>query len=163
MSMVHREVAALDPEQAVMSAMTMEQRVSTSLAQPRFSALLLSLLSVLAAGLAVVGIYGVISYSVAQRTREIGVRLALGARRGDVLRLVIGQGVALAGAGLAIGLAASFALTRLMKGLLYGVSATDLSTFAGAAALLGAVAIAACWLPARKATRVDPLIAIRHE
>jgi putative ABC transport system permease protein len=163
MGMVHREVAALDPGQAVMSAMTMEQRVSTSLAQPRFSALLLSLLSALAAALAMVGIYGVISYSVAQRTREIGVRLALGARRSDVLRLVMGQGMALAGAGLAIGLAASFALTRLMNGLLYGVSATDLSTFAVAAALLGAVAIAACWLPARRAAQVDPLVALRHE
>jgi putative ABC transport system permease protein len=163
MGMVHREVAALDPEQAVMSAMTMEQRVSTSLAQPRFNALLLNLLSVLAAALAAVGIYGVISYSVSQRTREIGVRMALGAARRDVLRLVIGQGMALAVAGVAIGLAASFALTRLMKGLLYGVSATDLSTFAAAAALLIAVALVACWLPARKAARVEPLAALRHE
>jgi putative ABC transport system permease protein len=163
MGMVRREVAALDPEQAVMSVMTMEQRVSTSLAQPRFNALLLNLLSALAAALAAVGIYGVISYSVAQRTREIGVRQALGATRRDVLRLVIGEGLTLAVAGVAIGLVASFALTRLMKGLLYGVSATDLSTFAGAAALLGAVAIAACWIPARRAMKVDPMVALRHE
>jgi putative ABC transport system permease protein len=163
MAMVRREVAALDPEQNVMRAMTMEQRVSTSLAQPRFNALLLSLLSVLAATLAAIGIYGVISYSVARRTREIGVRLALGARRVDVLRLVIGQGLALAGAGLAVGLAASFTLTRLMKSLLYGVSAIDLLTFAGASALAAAVALGACWLPARKAVRVDPLDALRHE
>src|SRR5262247_1491271 len=161
--MERREVAALDPEQAVMSAMTMEQRVSASLARPRFNAVLLNLLSALAAALAAVGIYGVISYSVAQRTREIGIRLALGARRGDVLRLVIGQGVALAGAGVAIGLAASLALTRLMQGLLYGVSATDLLTFAGAALLLSVVAVVACWLPARRATRVDPMVALREE
>jgi putative ABC transport system permease protein len=163
MGMVRREVAALDPEQSVISVMTMEQRVSTSLAQPRFNALLLNLLSALAAALAAVGIYGVISYSVAQRTREIGVRLALGATRRDVLRLVIREGMALATAGVAIGLAASFALTRLMKGLLYGVSAIDLTTFAGAAALLGAVAIAACWIPARRAMKVDPMVALRHE
>jgi len=163
MAMVRREVAALDPEQAVMGVMTMEQRVSTTLARPRFIALLLNLLSALAAALAAVGIYGVISYSVAQRTREIGIRLALGAKRSDVLRLVIRQGMALAGAGVAIGLAASLALTRLMQSLLYGVSATDLLTFAGAALLLGAVAVAACWLPARRATRVDPMVALREE
>jgi putative ABC transport system permease protein len=162
-AMVRREVAALDSEQTVMSVMTMEQRVSTSLAQPRFNALLLNLLSALAAALAAVGIYGVISYSVAQRTREIGIRMALGARRRDVLRLVVGQGMALAGAGVAIGLAASLALTRLMTGLLYGVSATDLWTFASATALLGAVAIAACWLPAWRATKGDPMIALRCE
>jgi putative ABC transport system permease protein len=163
MAAVRREVAALDPEQAVMSVMTMEQRVSTSLARPRFNALLLNLLSALAAALAAVGVYGVISYSVAQRTREIGVRLALGAKRSDVLRLVIRQGMALASAGVAIGLAASLALTRLMEGLLYGVSATDLLTFAGASLLLGAVAVAACWLPARRATRVDQMVALREE
>ena len=163
MAAVRREVAALDPEQTVMSVMTMGQRISTSLARPRFNALLLNLLSALAAALAAVGIYGVISYSVAQRTREIGVRLALGAKRSDVLWLVIKQGMALAAVGVAIGLAASLALTRLMQGLLYGLSATDLLTFAGASALLGAVAVAACWLPARRATKVDPMMAMREE
>jgi len=163
MAAVRREVAALDPEQTVMSVMTMEQRVSAALARPRFNALLLNLLSALAAALAAVGIYGVISYSVAQRTREIGVRLALGAKRSDVLWLVIKQGMALAAVGVAIGLAASLALTRLMQGLLYGLSATDLLTFAGASALLGAVAVAACWLPARRATKVDPMVAMRED
>src|SRR5262249_4475278 len=162
-AMVRREVAALDPEQGVMSVMTMEQRVSTTLARPRFNALLLNLLSKLAAALAGVGIYGVISYSVAQRAREIGIRMALGARASDVLRLVIGQGMALAILGVTIGLPASAALTQLMKGLLYGVSATDLLTFAGAALLLCAVAFAACYLPARRATRVNPVVALRQE
>jgi putative ABC transport system permease protein len=162
MAMVRREVAALDPEQSVMSVMTMEQRVNSSLARPRFNALLLSLLSALAATLAAVGIYGVISYSVTQRTREIGIRLALGAQRRNVLRLVIGQGMALAVAGVSIGLAASLALTRLMKGLLFGVSSTDLLTFAGAALLLCAVAIVACWAPARRAMKVDPMVALRE-
>src|SRR5262245_52452999 len=133
---VRREVAALDPEQGAMSVMTMEQRVSTALARPRFNALLLNILSILAAALAGMGIYGVISRSVTQRTREIGVRMALGAGSSDVLRLVIGQGMGLAILGVAIGLPASMALTRLMKGLLYGVSANDPLTFAVATVLL---------------------------
>jgi len=163
MATVRREVAALDREQAVMIAMTMEQRVSASLARPRFNTLLLNLLSALVAALAAVGIYGVISYSVAQRTREISIRLALGARRSDVLRLVIGQGITLVSIGVAIGLAVSLALTRLMQGLLYRVSATDLLTFAGASLLLGVVAVAACYLPARRAMKVDPMVALREE
>ena len=160
---VRHEVAALDPEQDIMSVMTMEQRISTALARPRFNALLLNLLSTLAAALAGVGIYGVVSYSVTQRTREIGVRMALGAGSSDVLRLVTGQGMGLAVLGVAIGLPASMALTQMMKGLLYGVSATDPSIFAGAALLLCAVAFAACYLPARRAMRVDPVAALRQE
>jgi putative ABC transport system permease protein len=117
----------------------------------------------LAALLTATGIYGVISYSVAQRTREIGIRLALGAQTGDVLKLVVRQGLALAFVGIVLGLAGAFALTRVFASLLFGVSATDPVTFASLPLLLVAVALLACWLPARRATKVDPMIALRHE
>jgi putative ABC transport system permease protein len=162
-AMARREVAALDPEQGIMSVMTMEQRVSAALARPRFNALLLNLLSVLAAVLAVVGIYGVVSYSVVQRRHEIGIRIALGAQAANVLKLVVGQGMILVVAGLGAGWIGAFALTRLMAGLLYGVSATDPATFGGVALLLAIVALAACYLPARRATKVDPMMALRVE
>jgi putative ABC transport system permease protein len=160
---VRGQIAALNKDQAVFNVRTMEQIVAQSVAARRFSMLLLTVFAVVALALASLGIYGLMSYSVAQRTREIGVRMALGAEAPDVLKLVIGQGMKLAFIGVAIGLAASLALTRTMKTLLFGVSPTDPPTFAGIALLLVAVALAACWIPARRATKVDPLTALRHE
>jgi putative ABC transport system permease protein len=141
----------------------MESLLSSSVSQPRFRTLLLSLFAALALILAVIGIYGVIAYSVTQRTHEIGIRLALGAERRDVLSLVLRQGMRLTGIGVLAGLAGAFALTRLMHGLLFGISPTDLLTFAAIPLLLTGVALLACWLPARRATKVDPLIGLRHE
>ncbi|MGH9837354.1 MAG: ABC transporter permease [Blastocatellia bacterium] len=162
-SAVRNEVRALDKDQAVYGIATLEQLVGASLALRRFSMLLLLSFAAVALALAVVGIYGVMSYAVTQRTHEIGVRLALGAQARDVLTLVIGQGLKLALGGVGIGLAVAVALTRLMKTLLFGVSATDPLTFGVIAVLLASVALLACWIPARRATKVDPLIALRSE
>jgi putative ABC transport system permease protein len=160
---VRREVAALDSTQAVTRVATMDQLVAANLAQSRFSAVLLNWLSGLALLLAAIGIYGVLAYSVAKRTGEFGIRLALGAQSGDILKLVIGQGMRLVTAGLVLGLTASLALTRLISQLLFGVSATDPLTFIGIAVLFTGIAVFACWLPARRATRVDPITALRCE
>ncbi len=162
-AIVRREVAALDPQQAVTSVKTTRQLFSENVARPRFNSLLLGLLASLAAVLAGLGIYGVISYSVAQRTREIGVRIALGAGRGDVLRLVLKQGMKLVLSGVVIGLVAAFLLSRLMESLLFGISATDPATFTVVSLLLVVIALLACYLPARRATRVDPMVALRYE
>src|SRR5262245_5485740 len=160
---VRNEVRSLDSELLVDRVKTLDQYLAESVAQPRFNTLLLALFAGAALILTVIGLYGVMSYSVAQRTREIGVRVALGAQTGDVLRLIVGQGMKLTLLGVAIGLVASLALTRLMKSLLFGVSPTDPLSFAGIALLLTAVALLACWAPARRAAKVDPMIALRCE
>jgi putative ABC transport system permease protein len=137
--------------------------ISQSLSQRRFNTLLLVIFAALAGLLAAIGIYGVIAYTVAQRTHEIGVRLALGAQPLDVLKMILGHGIKLTLAGVAIGLVAAFALTRVLSSLLYGVSATDPLTFLGIPLLLIALASLATYLPARRATKVDPCVALRYD
>lgn len=160
---IQNEVAALDREIVPSDVKTMEQYLGNAVAQPRFSSLLFGLFALIALLLAAIGLYSVMAYAVAQRTHEVGIRMALGAQGRDVLRLVVGQGMLLTLFGVALGLAASLALTRLMTGLLFGVSATDPLTFAGIAVLLALVALVACWIPARRAAKVDPLVALRCE
>ncbi|HEU4597689.1 MAG TPA: ABC transporter permease [Pyrinomonadaceae bacterium] len=162
-SSVRREVNALDPDLALADIKTMEQLKSESLGRSRYRGVLSGIFAAVALALAAVGIYGVIAYAVNQRTREIGIRIALGARRRDIFRLVVGRGLLLSLTGVAFGVAASLVLTRFLSSLLYGVSSTDPATFASVALLLIAVALLACSIPARHATRVDPLNALRHE
>jgi predicted permease len=150
-------------DQIIYYSHTMESAIADSLAQRRFVMVLLGAFAALALLLATVGIYGVIAYVVGQRTQEIGIRMALGAQRTDVLRLMLWEGTRLALVGVAIGIAGAIALTRLMSKVLYGVSATDPLTFSGVALALMLVAIAACYIPARRATRVDPMRALRTE
>ena len=156
-------VAQLDKEQPIAKIAPMDQLVGDSLTRSRFTTLLLSCFAAVALVLACIGIYGVMAYSVAQRTQEIGIRIALGAQRADVLRMVLRQGFRLAGIGVAIGAAAAVAVARLMTTLLYGVSAGDPLTFIGVTALLACVALMACYIPARRAMRIDPLAALRYE
>ncbi len=156
-------IAGLDRDLPVFRVNTMEQYVADSMTLRRFTVTLLGIFAVLALVLATVGLYGVLSYSVTQRSHEIGIRMALGARAADVLRLVVRQGMLLAGAGIGMGLLGAFALTRVMKTLLFGVGAADPLTYVVIAGVLAAVALLACWLPARRATKVDPMIALRYE
>jgi putative ABC transport system permease protein len=156
-------IRALDPLQPIGEVSTMESLLSVSVARARFSAFLLTVFSIVALVMAAVGIYGVMSYSVLQRTHEIGVRMALGAQSRDVLKLVVKRGVVLGVIGVAVGLAASFGLTRLLATLLFEVTATDRATFAVVSLGLFAVTLLACYIPARRATKVDPLKALRYE
>jgi putative ABC transport system permease protein len=160
---VRKEVQAMDANAPVFAVLTAEEYMSRSVASARFNMTLLAAFAVVALMLTAVGLYGVISFSVSQSTREIGIRVALGAQRWDVLRLVMGQGMILTLAGVMLGLAAAYGLTRVMAGLLFGVGATDAMTFAGVAVLIVAVAALACYMPARRATKVDPLVALRYE
>jgi putative ABC transport system permease protein len=160
---VRREVQAVDAEQPVSHVRTMADILGAESGEQRVGMVLLSAFAALALLLAGLGIYGVLAYFVAQHTPEIGIRMALGAARGDILALVLRKGMGMAMVGVAVGLGGAFALMRLMQSLLYGVSASDPLTFAGVAAVLAGVALAACWIPARRAARVDPMVALRRE
>jgi putative ABC transport system permease protein len=160
---VRRILHSLDPKRPLYAVFTMDEILSKSVATQRYNAALLSLFALLAATLAAVGIYGVVSYSVNRQTHEIGIRMALGAQKSDVLRMVVGQGLKLTLAGVAIGVAGALALTRFVSSLLYGVKPIDALTFTGVSVLLTAVALLACYIPARRAAKVDPMVALRHE
>ncbi|MGP8247531.1 MAG: ADOP family duplicated permease [Bryobacteraceae bacterium] len=160
---LRRDIQSIDPGVTLAQIETMEQALTLSVSQPRFDTMLLGLFAAIALLLAAVGIYGLIAYWVAQRTHEIGVRMALGAARADVVRMVIGQGAQLAAIGIAIGLGGAFVLTRLLKTMLFGIGVTDAATFAGAAVALMLVVLGATFLPALRATRVSPVVALRYE
>jgi putative ABC transport system permease protein len=160
---IRREVTALDPDLPVFDVGSLSGQIDRTLSQQRMAAALLSASALLALILASVGVYGVLTYSVARRTREIGIRIALGAERSSILRTVLRDGMALVGLGLVLGLACALVLSRLVAGFIFGISPTDSVTFAGITAVLGLVALLACYVPARKASRIDPLSALRHE
>ena len=160
---VQREILNIDKDQAVTEVATLEQVLGESIEQPRLTMFLLMIFALVALTLAAIGIYGVMAYAVAQRTREIGIRMALGAQRLDVLKLIVRNGMTLALLGVAVGLAAAFGLTRLLASLLFEVTATDATTFAIVSVGLLSVALLACYIPARRATKVDPLVALRYE
>ena len=160
---IKQDIAALDPDQAVSDIATMEENIADSLASRRLSMTLLTVFAALALGLASIGLYGVMALTVTQRTRELGIRLALGADRARVFRLVLGQGFLLVGIGLIAGLLLAASTGRALSGILYNVSAWDLTGFFSAALILVGVALIACCVPARRATRVDPIVALRTE
>jgi putative ABC transport system permease protein len=163
MAVIRNEIKLQNPNMPAPSIQTMDAMLADVVAQPRFQTTLLTLFGIVALLLSAIGIYGVMAYSVSQRTHEIGIRIALGADSKEVIKLVVGRGMLLVLIGMVIGLAGAFALTRLMSGLLYGVSPTDPFTFAGIPILLAGVALGACLLPASRATRVDPMLALRSE
>jgi putative ABC transport system permease protein len=156
-------VSKIDPEQAIHNIGTMEQRLSQSIAPQRFVALLLSLFATLALIQALIGIYGVMSYGVTQRRQELGIRMALGARPGDILSLVLRRGMKLTLIGIALGLMGAFASTRLLRDMLFGIKPVDPLTFAAMTLLLMCISLVACFLPARRATKVDPMNVLRSE
>jgi putative ABC transport system permease protein len=162
-ALVQREIRAVDSLQPVSNIRKLEQVVGASLARQNFNMVLMGVFAGIALLLAAVGIYGVMAYSVTERTQEIGIRMALGATRGNVARMVVGQGMSLAAAGVLLGLAGAFGLTRLLSSLLYGVEPTDPATYAVVAALLVLIALLASYIPARRATKVDPMVALRYE
>ncbi|MGH9709019.1 MAG: FtsX-like permease family protein, partial [Candidatus Acidiferrales bacterium] len=152
-----------DSNQPLVNIRTMDENISTSVSEPRFRTLLLGIFAASALLLSVVGLYGLMAYSVSQRVHEIGIRMALGAQPEDVLEMIIGQGLKLVLIGVALGLAGALALSRILARFLYGVTATDPMTFIAVAVLLILVAVAACYIPARRAMRVDPMVALRYE
>jgi ABC-type antimicrobial peptide transport system permease subunit len=160
---IQAEIRALDPEMAFASVQLLEQRVSSSLLSQRLSSFMLGSFSLTALLLAALGIYGVMTNAVSQRTNEIGIRMALGAQARDILRLIVGRGLRLTALGVAFGLAGAFGVTRLLNSFLYDISPTDPWTFAVVSVFLGAVSFLACYLPARRAARVDPTVALRCE
>jgi putative ABC transport system permease protein len=162
-SAVTREVNSLDKDLPVFGVKTVEEYLAASVAAPRFNTTLLSIFAGVALVLTIVGLYGVMSYAVAQRTNEIGIRMALGAQPRDVLSLIVGQGFKLVLAGLAIGLIGAYAVTRLVASLLFGVTTKDPLTFGVVALALAVVALLACYIPARRAAKVDPIVALRYE
>jgi putative ABC transport system permease protein len=160
---VQQAIWSVNPALPESKAETLTKRLAGQVSEPRLYALLLSVFAVIALTLAAVGIYSVIAYSVAQRTQEIGIRMALGAQTGAVLKLIVGQGMKFVALGVALGLAASFSLTRLMSNMLFGMSVVDPLTFIVTTLVLTFVALLACWIPARRAMKVDPMTALRCE
>ncbi|HEY6401984.1 MAG TPA: FtsX-like permease family protein, partial [Blastocatellia bacterium] len=158
-----QEITKLDPNLPIYDIKPFDEYISDSVAQPRFNSALLAVFAGVALLLTAVGLYGVIAYSVTQRTQEIGIRMALGARPSDALRLIIGRGMALALIGVALGLGGALAAARLIRGLLFDIGPTDPLTFALVAALITLIALLACYIPARRATKVDPMVALRCE
>jgi putative ABC transport system permease protein len=162
-SALRSALSQIDPNQPLVKVRTMEENMATTVAQPRFRAWLIGIFAMLALVLSAVGVYGVMSYTVTQRTNEIGIRVTMGAQPQDVFHIIVGEAMRLAILGVGVGLAAAFALTRLLRSFLFGISAYDPLTFIGVSVLLTAVAIAASYFPARRATLVDPLVALRYE